>query len=72
VNGERYEFNQAMPGLIANETLTDKDIADIISYVTNAFSDKPKGITLEKIQELRSKKSKSGGEYTEAELLELY
>jgi mono/diheme cytochrome c family protein len=72
VNGERYEFNQAMPGLIANETLTNKDIADIISYVTNAFSDNPKGITLEKIQELRSKKSKSGGEYTEAELLELY
>ncbi len=72
VNGERYEFNQAMPGLIGNETLTDKDIVDIISYVTNAFSDKPKGISVEKIMELRSKKSKSGGEYTEAELLELY
>lgn len=72
VNGERYDFNQAMPGLIANETLTDKDIAGIISYVTNAFSDNPKGITAEKIQKLRSMKSKSGGEYTETELLELY
>jgi mono/diheme cytochrome c family protein len=72
VNGERYEFNQAMPGLIGNEALTDKDIADIISYVTNAFSDNPKGITAEKIQELRTKKSISGGEYTEAELLNLY
>ena len=72
VNGERYEFNQAMPGLIGNEALTDKDIADIISYVTNAFSDNPKGITVEKILELRNKKSISGGEYTEAELLELY
>lgn len=72
VNGERYEFNQAMPGLIGNKNLTDKDIADIISYVTNAFSDNPKGITAKKIKELRTKKSKSGGEYTEAELLELY
>lgn len=72
VNGERYEFNQAMPGLIGNEALTDKDISDIISYVTNAFSDNPKGLSAQKIMKLRSKKSISGGEYTEAELLELY
>ncbi|MFD0798648.1 c-type cytochrome [Maribacter chungangensis] len=72
VNGERYEFNQAMPGLIGDETLTDKDIAGIISYVTNAFSDNPKGISIKKIEELRKVKSKSGGEFTEQELLELY
>jgi mono/diheme cytochrome c family protein len=72
VNGERYEFNQAMPGLTGNEAVTDKDLSDIISYVSIAFSDNPKGITAEKIKKLRSKKSKSGGEYTAAELLELY
>ena len=71
LNGERYQFNQAMPGLIGNETLTDKDISGIISYVTNAFSDNPKGISAEKIKELRKVKSKSGGEFTEQELMEL-
>lgn len=72
VDGTQYEYNQAMPGLIGNENLTDKDIAGIISYVTNAFSDSPKGISTKKIKELRSVKSKSGGEFTEAELLERY
>ncbi len=72
VNGERYEFNQAMPGLLGNETLTDKDVADIISYVTNGFSEDPKGISTDKIKELRGMKSKSGGEFSEAELLELF
>lgn len=72
VNGKLYEFNQSMPGLLANETLTDTDISDIISYVTNGFSDNPIGISAEKIKELRRMKSKSGGEYTEQELLKLF
>ncbi|WP_425236532.1 DUF7133 domain-containing protein [Ulvibacterium sp.] len=70
VNGEHYDFNLAMPGLIRNENVTDKDIADIISYVTNAFSDDPKALTEEKVGELRSTKSRSGSEYTMDELLE--
>lgn len=39
VNGKLYEFNQSIPGLLASEALTDTDIFDIISYVTNGFSD---------------------------------
>jgi len=72
VNGKLYELNQSMPGLIANDALTDKDIAGIISYVTNAFSKNPKWLSPEKIKELRRVKSKSGGEFTEKELLKLY
>ncbi|TLP71119.1 c-type cytochrome [Maribacter sp. ACAM166] len=68
VNGEEYNINLAMPGLIRNETISDKDIADIISYVTNAFSDVPKTLRKERIKELRSVKSSSGMEYTEIEL----
>jgi mono/diheme cytochrome c family protein/glucose/arabinose dehydrogenase len=70
VNGEYYDFNLAMPGLIRNENITDKDIADIISYVTNAFSDVPKALADEKVEELRNTKSRSGSEYTMEELLE--
>jgi len=68
VNGEEYNINLAMPGLIRNETISDKDIADIISYVTNAFSDVPKTLSKERVKELRSVKSSSGMEFTEEEL----
>ena len=68
VNGELYNINLAMPGLIRNESITDKDIANIISYVTNAFSDKPKRLSTTRIQELRNVKSSSGMEFTEKEL----
>ncbi|MBQ4914658.1 c-type cytochrome [Maribacter sp. MMG018] len=71
VNGEEYNINLAMPGLIRNETISDKDIADIISYVTNAFSDRPKTLGTDRIKELRDIKSSSGKEFTEAELIEL-
>ncbi|WP_027064624.1 c-type cytochrome [Maribacter sp. Hel_I_7] len=68
VNGELYNINLAMPGLIRNDNITDKDIANIISYVTNAFSDKPKRLSTTRIQELRNVKSSTGMEFTEKEL----
>ncbi|MBU3027907.1 DUF7133 domain-containing protein [Zobellia galactanivorans] len=70
VKGEQYNLNLAMPGLIRNEDISNKDIADIISYVTNAFSDQPKRLKIDKIEELRQTKPKSGTEYTEQELLD--
>ncbi|SNR31512.1 Cytochrome c [Maribacter sedimenticola] len=68
VKGEEYNLNLAMPGLIRNENITDKDIADIISYVSNAFSDEPKSLRRKRIGELREIKSKTGMEFTEEEL----
>ncbi|CAM4375104.1 c-type cytochrome [Zobellia roscoffensis] len=70
VKGERYDLNLAMPGLIRNEDISNKDIADIISYVTNAFSDAPKRLSIDKIEELRKTEPESGAEYTEQELLD--
>lgn len=68
INGEVYDKNHQMPGLMYNTDITDKDISDIISYVTNAFSVKPKGLKPEKIKELRNAKPKAGIGYTEEEL----
>jgi len=68
VNGKRYKFNQAMPSLRGNPNLSDRDISDLITYVTNAFSITPHWVKPEKINELRDKPSESGGEYTEPEL----
>ena len=70
INGEVYDNNHQMPGLKYNKSLSDKDISDIISYVTNAFSVNPKGLKPEKIKELRGVSSKDGMEYTEKELFE--
>ncbi|MBC8768335.1 c-type cytochrome [Arenibacter sp. BSSL-BM3] len=70
IKGELYDENHQMPGLKYNKNLSDKDISDIISYVTNAFSVNPKGLKPEKIKELRDVKSKDGMEYTEEELYE--
>lgn len=68
VRGQRYELNQVMPGLLHNNSLSDDDISDIVSYITNAFSDVPKQIKPDKIRELRNLKPQSGMEYTEDEL----
>ena len=70
INGEVYDNNHQMPGLKYNKNLSDKDISDIISYVTNAFSVNPKGLKPDKIKELREVTSKDGMEYTEKELYE--
>lgn len=70
VNEKQYNFNLAMPGLIRNETISDKDIADVMAYVTNAFSDRPMFLKKEKVSELRAILPKSGAEYTEEELIE--
>lgn len=69
VNGSRYDLNLAMPGLIRNDEITDADIAGIIAYVTNAFSDVPKWLKAEEVTKFRKAKPKSGAEYTEEELL---
>jgi mono/diheme cytochrome c family protein len=70
VNGKGYDLNLAMPGLIRNESITDRDIANIIAYVTNAFTPSPKALEEERINELRNIKSASGMEFTMDELLQ--
>ena len=70
INGELYDENHQMPGLMNNKDITDRDIADIISYITNAFSNNSKSLRAEEINSLRTRKAKGGMEYTEEELLE--
>ena len=58
VNGKKYNFNATMPGLISNEQITDKDIADIVNFLRNAFSNSFNRATPEMIQSLREEKPK--------------
>jgi len=71
VNGTLYELNGTMPGLANNPAFTDLDIKNIISYLHSTFSEGSKGINVEQIKALRDVKPKSGGVFSEKELLEL-
>ena len=72
INNTVYNFNGTMPGLIDNTNISDTDLHDIINYITSAFTKKPSSLSIEKIKELRNQKSKSGSEFTEAELNTLF
>ncbi len=68
IKGKRYELNAVMPGLKDNPELSDNDIANILSFVRNAFSEEPLDIEASQVKKARSKFPK-GKMYTEAELL---
>jgi mono/diheme cytochrome c family protein len=70
IDGEIYDEGHQMPGLKNNKDLSDRDIADIISYITNAFSNDSRPLGVEVIKDLRTRKAKGGMEFTEEELLE--
>ena len=70
INGKRYEFNAAMPGIGDNPHLSDKDVLSIILFLRNAFSTQGTAITAERIKDLRELKPKDGAMYTEELLKE--
>ncbi|WP_339695017.1 c-type cytochrome [uncultured Roseivirga sp.] len=71
VNGTHYEFNGEMPGIANNPAMTDQDITDLMTYLSNAFGNSSRGINAATVKELRAVKSKTGGAYTEEELLKI-
>ena len=72
VNGETYFYNHVMPGLKNNQDISNKDISDIISYITNAFSPRSLTVSEETVEKLRNETPENGAEYTEKELKTLY
>ncbi len=71
VNGKLYLLNGVMPGLANNSEYDDRDIANIISYIQNAFVKNGEKINIERIKELREFKPKNGTFFTEEELLDV-
>ena len=69
VSGKRYTLPAAMPGLSMNPTISDKDIADILTFVRHAWSNRSGPVKESFIQESRENTKKQGGvPYTEATL----
>lgn len=70
VNGQRYEFNAQMPGLLNNPNISDEDLSNLIMYLNNAFGESRWESTGEMIKELRESRP-SGQPFTEEELLDI-
>ena len=69
VSGKRYTPPAAMPGLSMNPTVSDKDIADILTFIRHAWSNRSGKVEQSFIQESREKTKKQGGvPYTEKQL----
>jgi mono/diheme cytochrome c family protein/glucose/arabinose dehydrogenase len=71
VNGKHYEFNGEMPGIANNPDMSDQDITDLMIYLSNAFGKSTREIDADQVKALRAVKSKTGGAYTEEELLKI-
>ncbi len=65
INGERYTFNAAMPGVGSNPNLSDKDILSIIIFLRNAFTTESMNLSEERVKELREMPPPLGSMYTE-------
>jgi mono/diheme cytochrome c family protein/glucose/arabinose dehydrogenase len=69
VSGKRYAPPGAMPGLSMNPTISDQDIADILTYTRHAWSNRSNPVEESFIKESREKnKSQQGVPYKESEL----
>ena len=70
IDGEEIEFAAAMPGLSANQLLTDQDIADISNYISNSFVSPPEKVEASEIARLRSLSDQMEKPSTEVEIIE--
>lgn len=64
VDGETYEFPGMMPALVDNPEYSDQKIAAVLSFVKNAFSRNPRGVSSRLVKELRDYPSEDGEPYT--------
>jgi mono/diheme cytochrome c family protein len=65
VNGKAYN-NNMVPW---KDALKDDEIADVLSYVRNAWGNKGSLVTAEEVKAIRAKESGKGEQWTAAELL---
>jgi mono/diheme cytochrome c family protein len=67
INGRRYEGNAVMPGVKENSELSDADVAAMLTFVKNAFSQTGANIRPDRVKALR-REAPAGYSFTEEEL----
>jgi mono/diheme cytochrome c family protein len=68
VSGRRYDMKLMMPGLKTNPNLEDRDIADIVHFIRNAFVAQWTSLDSTDVKALRAMVAKRNELFTEAEL----
>ncbi|HCQ38199.1 MAG TPA: hypothetical protein DIV39_03505 [Verrucomicrobiales bacterium] len=69
VSGKRYAPPGAMPGLSMNPTISDQDIADILTFTRHAWSNRSNQVEESFVRESRERnKSQQGVPYKESDL----
>ncbi|MBK1790978.1 DUF7133 domain-containing protein [Persicirhabdus sediminis] len=60
VSGEKYAPALSMPGLAANPTISDQDLADVMTYIRNAWGNQSSAISSGFVSEWREKTESRG------------
>lgn len=68
VRGQIYHLNAEMPALKSNPELNDADIAGILSFIRNAFSNNTQSIRKEDVAKIRQQTADRKDLFTEEEL----
>jgi len=68
VRGQTYEFAAPMPGYKDNPQLTDKDLADILSFIRNGFGTDPSTVSVDLVKDMRKQVQDWAEPFTEEEL----
>lgn len=64
VRGKTYDNGMVMPGLAANPHFKDQDIADIATYIRNAWNNKASEVSKESVQSVRHHTQQQSIPYT--------
>lgn len=68
VNGEKYNPALVMPGLKDNKAITDQDLADVINYIRNSWTNKTKLIGADLVEKVRKDTSDQAEPYQAKDL----
>ena len=68
VNGEKYNPALAMPGLHQNESITDQNLADVMTYIRNSWDNKASPITADLVKKTRAATANQGQPYQAKDL----
>lgn len=68
VDNTLYQPALAMPGLAANKTISDQDLADVMTYIRNDWGNRAKAVDAELVKKVRSDTKARNAPYTAKEL----
>ena len=68
VNGKKYTPTLPMPGLHQNESITDQDLADVMTYIRNSWNNKAAPTKVDLVKKTRAATENQGQPYQARDL----